>query len=89
MNREADVHRYRIGIEVSLSDLFARWPATIPIFNQYQMSCVGCLMAPFDTLQEAITNYQLNTAQFIAELEAAANAAASPGAPLVPHPNSL
>jgi len=74
MNREADVNPNRIAAENRLSDLFTRWPATIPIFNQHRMICVGCCMAPFDTLQEAMVNYRLNATQFIAELEAAAAA---------------
>jgi hybrid cluster-associated redox disulfide protein len=71
LHREADVNSNPIVPEDRLSDLFSRWPAAISIFNHHRMSCAGCWMASFDTLQDAIFNYGLNAAQFIAELEAA------------------
>jgi hybrid cluster-associated redox disulfide protein len=65
------MNSYRIVPEISIHELFLRWPVTIPVFIQYRMSCVGCSMASFDTLQEAMANYGLDEVQFIAELEAA------------------
>jgi hybrid cluster-associated redox disulfide protein len=71
LNREADVNSDQILPESTISDLFARWPATILIFMHHRMSCVGCCMARFDTLQDAMVNYRLDPAQFVTELESA------------------
>lgn len=53
----------------SISDLFERWPQMIPVFIHHRMVCVGCSMAPFDSLQDAVLNYGLKLEDFMLELK--------------------
>ena len=53
---------------MSVASFLAAWPAAIPFFLQRQMSCVGCSMAVFDSLEEVSRTYGLDTEEFIAEL---------------------
>lgn len=46
--------------DLRVSDVMERWPATVAVFQAYRMACVGCFMAPFDTLAEAAHNYRLD-----------------------------
>ena len=56
---------------MTVAELFQRWPQAIPLFLELRTACVGCWMAPFDTLEEVSRNYGLQMGPFIARLEAA------------------
>jgi hybrid cluster-associated redox disulfide protein len=57
--------------DLTLEDLMTQWPDTIPVFLRHKMLCVGCMITPFHTLYDACVEYQLDMADFVAELEAA------------------
>lgn len=56
--------------EMIISDLLERWPETAAIFHKYNMACVGCVVAPFYTIEAAISIYGVNRDQFLRELAA-------------------
>ena len=60
-----------LSSDTDLKVLFTRWPAAIPVFMRYRMSCVGCCMAGFDTLDDAVVNYHLEMSSFLSDLQAA------------------
>ncbi|MEJ2561030.1 MAG: hypothetical protein P8186_33385 [Anaerolineae bacterium] len=41
----------------------------MPIFLRYRMVCVGCPIAPFETLAEVAAIYDLDLNRFLSELE--------------------
>jgi hybrid cluster-associated redox disulfide protein len=57
-----------ISAELSVADLLARWPQTVQWFLSHQMSCVGCNMATFDSLQEVAANYRIPIEEFLSDL---------------------
>jgi len=57
--------------EMTVSDLFKRWPQTIPVFHRHQMACPGCAVAPFYTVDDAAAVYGVDPEPFAAELLAA------------------
>jgi hybrid cluster-associated redox disulfide protein len=57
--------------EMIISDVLERWPETAVIFQKYNMACVGCVVAPFYSIDAAISIYHLDREQFLAELAAA------------------
>jgi len=42
----------RLMADLSVAEMMERWPQTIPFFFRYRMACVGCPIAPFETLVE-------------------------------------
>lgn len=56
---------------LTLNELFARWPQTVAVFLKHDMLCVGCLVAPFHTINDACTEYHLDEAHFRRALVAA------------------
>jgi len=44
-----------ITSDMPMSEILTRWPETIPVFMEYKMTCIGCYMSPFDTLEDALT----------------------------------
>jgi hybrid cluster-associated redox disulfide protein len=57
--------------------VLARWPQTIPVFIHHHMACVGCVMAPFETLAEVALVYRLDLDGFLQELQQAIEAKAN------------
>ena len=49
--------------------MLSRWPQTMPVFFRHHMLCVGCAMAPFETLADVAAIYGLDLDQFFSELE--------------------
>ncbi|RPI28772.1 MAG: DUF1858 domain-containing protein [Chloroflexota bacterium] len=61
-----------ITLESIVADVLEQWPETIPVFLNHQLTCVGCAMAPFETLADVACNYHLPAGQFLDEIRAAA-----------------
>ena len=55
--------------DLTVAEVMARWPQTIPVFIRHRMACVGCTIAPFETLIEVADIYQLELDSFLQELQ--------------------
>jgi hybrid cluster-associated redox disulfide protein len=60
---------------LSVAEVLRQWPETIPVFIKYHLGCVGCSMADFDTLVDAVQIYKLPRQEFLNDLETAIRAA--------------
>ena len=58
---------------LKIDDVLNRWPQTIAVFRKKHMSCVGCALAPYYTIDEAVTVYGQPLAPFLEELLSAIN----------------
>ncbi len=60
-----------MGIDptLSVSEVLERWPATAEVFARRCAACLGCVMAPFDTLGDAAAAYGIALAGLLGELE--------------------
>jgi len=63
---------------LTAAEVLARWPATVRVFLARKLGCVGCAMAPFDTLADVARTYAFDLEAFVSELEAAIAAGPSP-----------
>jgi hybrid cluster-associated redox disulfide protein len=59
----------KLMADLTVAEVMARWPQTIPVFFRYRMACVGCPIAPFETMAEVAAIYGLNLSRFLNELE--------------------
>jgi hybrid cluster-associated redox disulfide protein len=55
--------------DLRVAEVLERWPETIPVFCRYRMACVGCPIAPFETVAEVAAIYGLDVTRFLNELE--------------------
>ena len=55
--------------DLSVADIMRRWPATIRVFLDWNMKCVGCPIAPLHTLMDAATEHGLPLSQLEAAIE--------------------
>jgi hybrid cluster-associated redox disulfide protein len=54
--------------QMRVAELLDQHPECIPVFLRHHMICVGCGLAPFDTLEDAMRNYGLLMEGFLEEL---------------------
>lgn len=59
----------QLEASLTVEELLACWPQTISVFIHHRMACVGCAMAPFETLAEVAKIYKLDPDSFLRELE--------------------
>jgi hybrid cluster-associated redox disulfide protein len=64
----------QIGFGMTVDEVMRRWPATIRIFLDFQMSCVGCPIAGFHTVEDACREHGTAPGDFLSALRAAARA---------------
>lgn len=57
--------------DLTLQDLMAVWPETVPVFLRYRMLCVGCVITPFHTVVDACADHHVDEPAFRAALAAA------------------
>ncbi|WP_420644373.1 DUF1858 domain-containing protein [Candidatus Leptofilum sp.] len=67
MNQKPPVTLEKIA-ETIISDLLEMWPETAVLFKQHNMACVGCAVAPFYSVDDAISIYGLPREDFLQEL---------------------
>lgn len=58
----------QLTLKLKVADVLATWPQVIPVFLRHRMACVGCAIAPFETLENAARFYSLEPHQFLIEL---------------------
>jgi hybrid cluster-associated redox disulfide protein len=58
-----------IHSESTVAELMRSSPRAGRAFLRRRMACVGCAMAPFDTLGEAAAVYGIDLGAFVAEVE--------------------
>ena len=52
----------------TVENLLNRWPETAEVFHRHGMACVGCAVAPFYSVADAINTYHISHAEFLNEL---------------------
>jgi hybrid cluster-associated redox disulfide protein len=55
--------------DLTVSEILRRWPQTANVFLRHRMACVGCAIAPFETVSEVSEIYQVNLEKFLQELQ--------------------
>jgi hybrid cluster-associated redox disulfide protein len=66
--------------DLPIADILRSWPETMSVFITRGMLCVGCMIGPFHTIDDACAEYGIAPETLLAELRAAVRAAAAPAA---------
>ena len=59
--------------DMTVAEVLEEWPSTVTVFQEYKTACVGCSMAPFDTMVDVAREYDLELAEIMAALDRATN----------------
>lgn len=65
--------------QMMMDDIMRRWPTTIRVVLRHRLLCVGCPVAGFHTVEDAIREHQIDGSLFRAELNTAIERSALPG----------
>lgn len=57
--------------DMTMDEIMRRWPATIRVVLDYGMLCVGCPIASFHTIEDAIKEHSIDGERFRRDIEAA------------------
>ena len=57
-------------LSLTVAEIMDRWPESVMVFLDHNLDCVGCPIAPFETLAEVIHIYQIPEDAFLDELAA-------------------
>ena len=50
---------------LTVDAVLEEWPETMAVFQAFKTACVGCAMAPFDTLEDVAHIYHLDLCRFM------------------------
>lgn len=64
---------------MSMDAIMRRWPETIRVVLRHHMLCVGCPLAPFQTVAEACRDNDVDKSLFLDDVRRVIKAMDSPG----------
>jgi hybrid cluster-associated redox disulfide protein len=64
-----------IHAEDLVDDIMHRWPATIRVFVDHGMGCVGCPVGSFHSVEDACREHGIDQGDFLSALAAKVKAA--------------
>jgi hybrid cluster-associated redox disulfide protein len=51
--------------ELTVSEIMRRWPATMRLFIDHRLLCVGCPIAPFHTIADVAREHQVDEDELV------------------------
>ena len=60
-----------IDLYLLVDDVMTRWPATIRVFLDFKLACVGCPIASFHSIDDACREHGIDQTSFMAALRGA------------------
>jgi hybrid cluster-associated redox disulfide protein len=64
--------------ELTVDEVMQRWPATIRVFLDFDMQCVGCPIATFHSVEEACDEHGIDLEIFLRRVQAQSRACGQP-----------
>lgn len=58
----------KLDLHSRVDDILRRWPVTIRVFLDHGMSCVGCPIAAYHTVEDVCRAYGIDAGKFLTEL---------------------
>lgn len=62
--------------DMTVAEVLEAWPETVAVFQEFKTACVGCVMAPFDNMNDVAHIYEMDLTRLMDALERAISAAA-------------
>jgi len=66
-----DLTATRTDTKLLVDDIMRQWPATVAVFIQWKMKCIGCPFGVFHSIELACEEHSLELAPIAAELDRA------------------
>ncbi len=63
----------KITEEMNIKEVIEKHPEVIPVFQKYNMGCIGCIAASFEKLSDIASVHGVNVKTFVNDLNNAIN----------------
>ena len=57
--------------DMTVVEVLEKWPGTVSVFQDLKTACVGCAMAPYDTLADVAREYDIDLNDIMMALQGA------------------
>jgi hybrid cluster-associated redox disulfide protein len=61
----------KITEEMNIREVIEKYPEVVPIFQKYNMGCIGCIAASFEKLSDIASVHGVNVKTFVNDLNEA------------------
>ena len=58
----------KITEKMNIREVIEKYPETVPVFSKYNMGCIGCIAASFETLSDIAAVHGIDVKAFVKEL---------------------
>ena len=70
--RHGSMKKSALTLDMTVDQVMKRWPASVRVFLDFRMGCVGCPIAAFHSVDEASREHQIDGHAFLASLRSVA-----------------
>ncbi len=57
--------------DMTVAEVLEKWPGTVSVFQELKTACVGCVMAPYDSLADVARIYDIELSGILSALQVA------------------
>ena len=61
----------KITKDMNIKEIIEKHPEIIPVFQKYNMGCIGCIAASFEKISDITTVHGIDVKKFVKELNEA------------------
>lgn len=61
----------KITQEMNIKEVIEKYPEVIPVFQKYNMGCIGCIAASFEKLSDIASVHGIDVKTFVNDLNEA------------------
>jgi len=63
----------KITEEMNIKEVIEKHPEVVPVFQKYNMGCIGCIAASFEKISDIAAVHGVDVKKFLEELNEATN----------------
>ena len=71
-SRHGSMRKSALTLDMTVDQVMKRWPASVRVFLDFKMSCVGCPIAAFHSVDEASREHEIDGHAFLSSLRSVA-----------------
>ncbi|MFO7811025.1 MAG: DUF1858 domain-containing protein [Candidatus Delongbacteria bacterium] len=62
----------KITKDMSITEIIQKYPETHGVFSKFNLGCIGCVAASFETLEDGLIAHGINVDEFLKEINSVA-----------------
>ena len=63
----------KITEDMNIKEVIEKHPEVVPVFQKYNMGCIGCIAASFEKISDIAAVHGVNVEEFVKELNEVAH----------------